>query len=106
MRTPMKFSGKPQSYVKQLEARIAALESAVTALVMVNRSPEFAKALGASADWSEGFMSAPETRATPEFVRDWRTALMHLLTEPPAAEAHSPDANHGESGDPQASSTD
>lgn len=106
MRTPMKFSGKPQSYVKTLEARIAALEATVSALVMVNGSPELAQALKASMRWHEEFMQDPATRTPPEFVRDWRAAVFHLLTEPTSEDGDSPAATPNESADPQARSTD
>lgn len=104
MRTPMKFSGKPQSYVKTLEARIAALEATVSALVMINGSPELAQALKASVNWHEEFMRDPATRTPPEFVRDWRAALFHLLSEPSSQEGDSPAATPNESADPQESS--
>lgn len=99
MRTPMKLSGKPQSYVKTLEARIAALEATVNALVMASGSPEFAEALKASVSWHQRFMQAPETRTPPEFVRDWHAAMTHLLSEPSSGDGGSPAATPTESDD-------
>lgn len=99
MRTPMKFSGKPQSYVKQLEARVAALETIVSALVWAGGSQDLADALRASADWHDAFMRDPAARTSPEFVRDWRASLVHVLSSPAERTDQTPAPTPAESDD-------
>lgn len=105
MRSPMTFDGKQQSYLKTLEARIMALEAIVSAMSWTVRSERFGQCMEASMRWHEEFIADPASRVPPEFARDWRASLLHVLTHLEQKTDPSPDTIPGESDDPQARST-
>jgi len=82
MRSPVPRSEKPQSYVKELEARIMALEALVTALLATQKeSPALRQALGENFALHNDFMKDPANRVDPRFRRDWNQAFAQWLAQ-------------------------
>lgn len=82
MRSPVPRSERPQSYVKELEARIMALEALVTALLTAQKdSPELKKAVAANFALHESFMKDPANGVDSRFRRDWNQYFGQWLVQ-------------------------